>query len=60
MNAREMLVFLSAFAMFQTLNTRYSDKIQYLLAFIGLMTLLYILILLGEIQNEKIQQFKRT
>ena len=41
MNAREMLVFLSAFAMFQTLNTRYSDKIQYLLAFIGLMTLLY-------------------
>ncbi len=41
MNAREMLVFLSALAMSQALNLRYSNSVQYMFAFIGVMTLIY-------------------
>ena len=41
MNPREMLVFLSAFAMSQALNMRYSNSVQYMLGFIGIMALIY-------------------
>ena len=42
MNAREMLVFLSAFTISQALNLRYPNSIQWMFAFLGAMTLIYV------------------
>ena len=40
-NPREMLVFISAFAMSQALNLRYSNGSQFVFATIGICALIY-------------------